>query len=1354
MNGSTDRMIVVPRTVTLVGDASDRSRPLEDLRSERAYVLLGDPGAGKSTAFEKEAEVTPDGLLVRARTFTRRSFERHLEWRGKTLFIDGLDEVRAGSPDARAPIDETVDRLQRLGSPDFRLSCRSADWLGRSDLEQIVSTAGYEGTKTLHLEPLGDEDIRTLAKNLCGGDSRVFLDEARDRGLGGLLRNPHLLELLVRAVRDGNWPDGRLATFEQACEMWLRECNEEHRAANRNAPPVSVEETLDAAGHLCALMLLSDRDYASLDETGNGDSLPLSDVRAGAREGYGFALRRALRSPLFVEHEVGRRIPAHRQTAEFLAARHLSTRIDSGLPASRVLALMAGFDGIVVPELRGLAAWLAACSPSARPALFGTDPVGVALYGDARAFTVDDRERLLRAFAERADEIQLWDWPEAALVSLVDAHTPRILATYLSGDDRSEGTQEVVYLLLNAFYRAPDPLPGGTGLVAAIRDGSWRRHVRSMALRALVRRREHDSTCFADLLSLLDDLRDGQVGDRDHELLGLLLWYLYPDHIRPEEVWDYLLTDDLPMSGSYGFFWRRRFVENTGELAPRVMDAIARSDSEWRLTDTDDRVWQVVPQLVYGALRAEGDDAAPARLFDWLETIGLEEFFSGHRSNRLSEIREWLASRPHIQKEVALEGLARYEGHEDYGYRWWCVRLAVFGADTPDDFAEWSLRQAVEAADSHPEIALQLLVWSGPWKQAEADPGLSVTQVRAATAEFPALRAEVERLASPVSAPSVATVREEEAEYGTAAERERAEVVSAAREQLEQLRDGTCAPALLNRLALAYHNPFDDQPGADPPSRLLELLDGDRELAQAAQEGFQRVLDRDDLPSLRDLIRLDEKKRMSFFALPLLAGLDLLGRAALEGRNWDDVLRAVGLYYLGSVTLNRPRPPAWYDTARQSHPELVAEALVKVTRSRIRAKKSCDYLWPLPRDEAYREVARRAVPKLWRAFPTKCTEPQISALRELLRAGLRWNVDGIGEVVLQRLDADLDVAQRALWLSAGLFESPEEYAPAVVSFVEGGEEPRCRHIVDFLFPHDDAGRLSMEWETPALQALIALVGSQYSPWVPEPGPFSFRMGGDGRMRAERLIRWLTSTLSARTDEASVAALQALATDAAVEAWHDLLRQSLDEQMVARRSAVFSIPSLRAVQRTLASGVPANAADLSALTAAALEEIACYVRDGNTDGWRQFWDESPASEGPRPMHENRCRHRLLDALRPKLPRGVDAQAEGHYAEDKRADIRVSYADFAIPVEIKKNDHPRVWSAARDQLEANYTRDPDSGGYGIYLVLWFGRDRTPVPSSGRRPETAAAFEQHLLAAIGTEHTNKISAVVIDVSRPPGK
>ena len=54
----------------------------------------------------------------------------------------------------------------------------------------------------------------------------------------------------------------------------------------------------------------------------------------------------------------------------------------------------------------------------------------------------------------------------------------------------------------------------------------------------------------------------------------------------------------------------------------------------------------------------------------------------------------------------------------------------------------------------------------------------------------------------------------------------------------------------------------------------------------------------------------------------------------------------------------------------------------------------------------------------------------------------------------------------------------------------------------------------------------------------------------------------------------------------------------------------------------------------------------------------------------------------------------ARPEGHYAESKRADIRVFHGGFNVSVEIKKSSHQDLWSAIRNQLIAKYTRDPAS------------------------------------------------------------
>ncbi|WP_419166741.1 NACHT domain-containing protein [Candidatus Palauibacter sp.] len=1346
---------IVPRTVTVVGEETGKSQTLSEFRSERAYVLLGDPGAGKTTAFRTEVGADPEGSIpITARRFTRRSLDRRDEWRRKTLFIDGLDEVRAGSRDARQPIDDVLDQLDRLGHPNFRVSCRSADWLGRNDLKEIVATAGYENLKVLRLDPLNETDIRRVIASLNVAGPDAFIAEARDRGLHGWLGNPHLLELLAKAVktaRDGDWPAGRCATFEKACTLSVREYNEEHRAADHNVDPVSVERILSAAGHLSALLLLSDTESVCAEKPEEDWAFSLSDVRGAEDADYGRALRRALQSPLFADHTDLGRLPVHRQIVEFLGGRYLAERIGPEFPASRVLALMEGFDGVVVPHLRGLAAWLAAFSPETRPRLIETDPVGAALYGDVTHFSADQRNRLLRAFERRPDEIRAWDWPEVALRSLLDPCTIETLRTYLGDDDRSEGRQAVVRLLLRALSHAPEHLPPDVDLRITIRDASWPKGVRVKALRALLSRARHDPEWTAGLMDLLGDVWSGRIEDRDRELLVVMLRDLYPAHVPPDEIWDYLLPDQLSGNGEYDVFWRHELVKKTGDRTPELANALVQRDAEWLQSDSDDLMPGVVHDLVLRAIRVAGDEAAPSTVFSWLQALDSGARLWGSGLDALSGIRRWLAARPDLQKKLALEGLSRYRGCENYPYRALEIRRTVLGWHTTDDFAEWCLRQAVETAPSHHDAAFQLLAWSRPWGDEGSDSGLSLSQVRAATAHLPRLRAEVERFASPPKDPEVNRhAREKTAEYATKRAREEAEFVAAARAQIEQLRAGICGLRLLHKIADAYLQVFDRPPGPDPTSRVAELLGGDAELTDAALAGLRNVLDRDDLPNLRDLIRLNENNRMSLLALPVLAGLDHLGANAREGRTEADILRAVGLYYLIPCRLYDAGRPPWYNPVLQSNREALAEALVRVTRSRIRSKKHSRCLWSLSRDPAHRHVARIAVPALWRSFPTRCTEPQVEGQKELLRAAIRWRVDGIAEIVAERLRADLDVAQRASWLCTGLLASPGEYVSDVVSFVEDGDEARCQHIVDFLAPFERNRWRTPAWDTPVLEAMIGLVASRYTPWLDQPGPDDYLMGRDMRARARGLIQHWARTLSRRTDEAATAALTTLSEEPSLEAWRGTLRHSLDAQIVTRRSATFAAPSFDAVQGTLRDGPPASAADLSALVAVAFDEIGEQLRHGNTDGWRQFWHESTDSDGPRPMHEDRCRDRLLDALRPKLPSGVDAQPEGHYAEDKRADIRVSYGGFAIPVEIKKNHHRQLWSAASDQLVAKYARDPESDGYGIYLVLWFGPENTPGPPSGPPPRTPDELRDRLATSLPDCDRPKINVVVLDLSR----
>ena len=153
---------IVPRICTEIRDESadrleDRaSHPLEVFRDRAAYVLLGDPGSGKTTAFEQECKALgQDAQFVAARDFQKFEPDDHPEWWGKTLFIDGLDEIRAGASDARQPFDDIRRRIDQLGKPPFRLSGRAADWLGANDEAKLTSvTQDGKVPTVLLLNPL------------------------------------------------------------------------------------------------------------------------------------------------------------------------------------------------------------------------------------------------------------------------------------------------------------------------------------------------------------------------------------------------------------------------------------------------------------------------------------------------------------------------------------------------------------------------------------------------------------------------------------------------------------------------------------------------------------------------------------------------------------------------------------------------------------------------------------------------------------------------------------------------------------------------------------------------------------------------------------------------------------------------------------------------------------------------------------------------------------------------------------------------------------------------------------------------------------------------------------------------
>ena len=925
-------LVPLVRTCTEISDRDySESQPLKAFRGASAYVLLGDPGAGKTTVFEDESEAMGGALYISARKFRKLSVESHPEWRGKTLFIDGLDEVRVGKTDVLTPFDEIWSKLDELGKPRFRLSCREADWLGDNDREHLASVAPDGAVTVLRLDPLTDADIiKILNAQPQVDDAHKFVEEAQKRGVVGLLTNPQTLELLVQAVAGGDWPESRLDTFERACRQMVRESNKTHKAAIRGVKFPSADQILNVAGRLCAVQLIadingytpdpdeSDRDYPSLEECGGGIE---PDV-----------YRAALTSYLFkAESDDTRLVPIHRLIAEFLGARHLVQLIADGLPIQRVLALITGSDGGVVTAMRGLSAWLAAQCQSARRELIERDPIGVGLYGDLHQFSHDEKRALLNALRHMGErlgsDLASRHWT-AAFGPLVTADMEPVLREILTDPAQDKQPQMWTLFVLRILKEGP-PLPElSTPLLDMARDNTRSPRVKALALETFLHTCPAGQDKTDRLKQLLADIQAGGGADPEDELIGTLLTRLYPQDLPGSEVWDYLSESDDPNR-----FWSRDLLEQSSDedVAELLNRLLCPPPGVQRALETPRAYLEnLVLKLLARGLQADGDNITTKRLYDWLG-VGIQ--YNDHEASR--DVRAWLEQRPEIQKKIVVEGFQRAaqspSGNPNGEISW--VRRHLYGANPPSNFGLWCGAQAKKATD------LQIVEY---FIRSAEQARLSLEDQREQASDHPALQSLISEMIDRSKAKEQ-EYRSQEQKYqrekrGYTEERKRQEDewLAYVRRNEVALRENRAATDLLCKLSKAYfRNFFSNAQGG--PEAVEKELQGDQSLTQAALQGLRDTPDRSDVPELEAILSLREKGRMSYLEWPFLVGLAEIERTAPEdAAQWDNgrIRKALAFYYCVPHGDYRPK---WYRRLLEARPEVVADVQVRFAVSEFRS---------------------------------------------------------------------------------------------------------------------------------------------------------------------------------------------------------------------------------------------------------------------------------------------------------------------------------------------------------------------------------------------------------------------------------
>ena len=134
------------------------------------------------------------------------------------------------------------------------------------------------------------------------------------------------------------------------------------------------------AGYTLPDRAVPDGDFPSLAEV---------DGEAGGRT------RDVLGTRLFLGTFEGKLAPTHRQIAEFLAARHVSGLLDESLPLERILALITGFDGELLPSFSNFTSWLAVHNKRSRKRLSLLNPSGLIYAGDRQTYSADEKREIV-----------------------------------------------------------------------------------------------------------------------------------------------------------------------------------------------------------------------------------------------------------------------------------------------------------------------------------------------------------------------------------------------------------------------------------------------------------------------------------------------------------------------------------------------------------------------------------------------------------------------------------------------------------------------------------------------------------------------------------------------------------------------------------------------------------------------------------------------------------------------------------------------------------------------------------------------------------------------------------------------
>lgn len=1011
----------------------DATKSLSAFFNKPAIVVLGDPGSGKTTSFLNAAETEGNAVYVRIRDFLALDVKKR--WKDKTLYLDGLDEQRAKTEDGSAVLDQIRCRLDDLGCPPFRLSCRADDWYGSSDAESLSLVSSNNSVTILILEPLKESDIITIVGDTLPSP-KSFIKEAKSNGIFELLTNPQTLKMIFEVVlHEGKFPNTRTELFRKTAGILIAEHNPDHDRIYEGQ--YSDERILEAAGYLCAIQLCGGIEGFALSKQQANRNFVFVPELNNDRKITSLAVRRRV----FISKGYERVLPVHRTISEFFAAYFLAQHIREGFPIDRIIAIITGNDGGILTDLRGLYAWLACLCQEYMEILIPKDPFGVLLYGDIKPLNYTIKKLTFNSLIElthRNPWFRSENYSSHPFGGLAASSMIPIFRNVLQNQSEHP---VIVGFTLNAI-RYGKPLPQLCDLLFKIvRDNKRLGYIRYEVLKTcldICRSRE------SDLLDLLKDIHEGKIKDDKHNnLRGNLLNNLYQNHIGVDEIISYLVKEDPSFIGEYFRFIAHEIIEKTDpQDLISLIDYAINSD----IHERDSYLWQQFKgRLLLETLTYHGDKVDASKLYKWFGiAFDKRGFTKKIRKDESEAIHKWIENRPDLIRDLFKYwvNITPPKNLRKKEYYFW---KRLFGVEPPQDFAQWLLKWIDSNSDNPANdflfiTSLQILTLRNREDAPKIEEYISFVQKHQYLRKL--LDSKLYCEISEWSIESALRNKKDKEEQ----ERNKAENLRWLMEDLEEIVNGSNLNKIVF-LARIYFGHFIDVNRDIPPlDRIVESANP--LVAKAASKGFIAILHNAKIQSPEEIGKSHTQSKQYYLGFPILSGMDLLAERSIDEilRLPDETLKAALAYHFAND--NEP-DRFWLKELIKKRPELSSDSLLAFWRPHL-VKKSDHIpgLYQLANDESFGNIARLNVLPLLNEFPNA----REYSLKTLLYSAFQYSehsdlLDLSNKVLSQK--GLVRGANRVYWYATGFLLDPDTFSDKLIRYI-GKSEEKLELLINFI----------------------------------------------------------------------------------------------------------------------------------------------------------------------------------------------------------------------------------------------------------------------------------------------------------------